>query len=618
MHAAKGYPLLAPNGSSIVLYGYETGLKVVWRGGRQFSEEQPVQQVEKPKGKGNGGDDAIMVIDSDEERAPEPANEDPSCQYDTEESEVDPTYPFEDILRQIDIPLGTRVLGVAVPRVLPETARSPLEPFPPVLTKKIIVAAVCADFSTRVVTLPLAPPHPETDPSTQIQTLLVNGGVSHQEVPRGISITFTCQEEEQLGTSRRSNTKGLDSRESERWGLLVATHSAEASGLLLLHQIPIMESDGVYHMSEEDIESRRRYLPSPAKSIAFNPSSYPSARHSTLLVAFHSGCVKIYSCFSTRSGSRKLSAYSELEGGTEGKWLISLYPGFEQSASGIGRRKTVVDAEWVLGGRAVMVLLAGGEWGVWDIEGAGPGSMKGPLERQSSIQGVSGGSLTAYSVSGKILRPFPESRSETGGEQRKFAPMTPSTRRVREDNLLKGSGGTPSNSLCGQISVFQTNSSREALPDESVLVRHGSQSAAIPSLLSLWRNATKATGTFDSSNRCRLSSIPDINLMGESFNGIDHVPAAARRTRQTGRTEFDILITAEHQIVILAPALSEPLKSDFQRAMSEKAAAEKDLQMLRKGELDVNGMERVLSGMARSQMSQMSQTSPVKRGRIFS
>lgn len=586
---------------------------MVWRGGRRFSQEQAAPKTDKPKGKANGGDDSIMIIESDEESAPEPAEEEPSCQFETEEPEVDPAHPFEDVLRQIDVPLGSRVLDLAVPRVLPETARSPLEPFPPILSKKIVVSAVCADLSTRVVTLPLAPPHPATDP-TQIQTLLISGGISHQEIPRGVSITFTCQEAEApgLGRSRRASTsKGPDSRGKERWDLLVATHSAEASGLLLLHQIPIVEeSDGLYYVSESDLESRRRSLPSPAKSIAFNPSSYPSARHSTLLVAFHSGCIKIYSCFSQSRSSRKPSA-EETE--IDGKWLISLYPGFEQqSGSGMGRRKTVVDAEWVLGGRAVMILLADGEWGVWDIEGAGPGSMKGPLERQSSIQGVSGGSLTAYSVSGKILRPFADGKSETGaGEQRRFAPMTPSTKRVREDNLLKGSGGTPSTSLCGQISVIQTNSSRDALPDESVLVRHGKQLAVIPSLLSLWRNATKATGTFDSSSRCRVSTIADINLMGENFTGIGALPAAARHTRQTERTEFDILVTGEHRIVILAPELSEPAKADFQPA-NETASAETDQLMLQKGELDVNGMGRVLNGMARSQ-----RMSPTKRVRTF-
>ena len=622
VHAAKGYPVLAPNGSQIILYGYENGLKVVWRGGRRFSApKMPTAKEDKSKQKANGGnEDAVMIIDSDEETNPtEPPKDEETAVYefDTDETEVDPSYPFEEVLRQIDIPLGSKVLDLAVPRVLPETVRSALDPIPPVLKDTIVVAAVCADYSTRIVTLPLGPPHPvQTDSSSwNIQTVSIAGGVSHQEIPRGVSLTFTCQEVEDNG------------RMVGRWDLLVATHSAEASGLLLIHRIGIQEgSKGgkrSHRLCDEEIESRRCHLPVPAQMIAFNTSSYPSTRHSTLLVAFHNGCVKVYSCFSIkpskgwrRSSSGPRSDYETTE--TEGRWLISLFPGFESTSSGLPHRKTIINAEWVLGGQAIMILMSDGEWGVWDIEGAGPGTAKGPLARQSSVQGVSGGSLTTFSVSGRILSPLSNKSDvgETNIEQRpRFAPLTPSSKRVREDTLLKGAYGSSSPSLCGELSVFRTNSTRDPLPDESILLRHGSQSAVIPSLLALWRNAVKATGTFDSSNRCRVSTIQDVHLMGEHFTGIGHLPAASRQTRKSsGRQEFDILVTAEHRIMILTPRLTEPIESP-RTSPEDTATTETDQLMLRRGELDVNGMDRVLSGMAGNRSLRMG--SPIKRARIF-
>jgi hypothetical protein len=565
-----------------------------------------------------------MIIDSDDESAAEtPKEEGPVYEFEEDETEVDSAYPFEDILRQIDIPLGSRVLELAVPRILPETARSPLDPFPPALKKLMVISAVCADYSTRIVTLPLIPPHPiQTElASWQVQTVSISGGVSHQEVPRGVSISFTCQEIESDEDVTMSPTKS-DFQYSERWDLLVATHSAEASGLLLIHRIPIVE-DRLY---DDEIVSRRVYLPAPAKNVSFNPSTFPALRHSTLLVAFHSGCVKVYSCFSrkpakvSRRASGPQSDFEKAE--TEGRWLISLYPGFEKSPSGLARRKTIIDAEWVLGGRAIMVLMADGEWGVWDLEGAGPGSTKGPLQRQSSIQGVTGGSLTAFSVSGRIVsrmagRNKADSNESPVEPRPKFAPMTPSTKRVREDTLLKGTLGTSTPSLCGEISVYQTSSLRDALPDESVLLRHGTQSAVIPSLLSLWRNAIKASGTFDASNRCRVSPIQDIHLMGENFTGIGHLPAAARRSRDTERQDFDILITSEHRIIILAPKLTEPEEIQVSRqSTSEETISEADQLMLRRGELDVDGMDRLLSGMASGNRS-LRIGSPIKRARIF-
>ncbi|KAF7590803.1 hypothetical protein BBP40_002371 [Aspergillus hancockii] len=632
VYTAKGYPALAPNGSSIIIYGYENGLKVIWRGGRPFANKKPSAPKDKSQEETNrGNDDAIMIIDSDDESLAElPRIEEPSYEFEEEEPEVDPVFPFESVLRQIDIPLGTRVLELAVPRIVPEAARSSLDPFPPILKNHMVISAVCADLSTRVVTLPLAPPHPALfDVSSWVQTFSISGGISHQEIPRGVSITFTYQESQQqedqdLGRSE----SGSNANGSGRWDLLVTTHSAESSGLLLIHRISIVEEASrgeVLYQFGDDIDTKRRYLPTPAQSIAFNPSSYPSPRHSTLLVAFNSGCVKIYSCFSTKPSKvtrRSSSPQNDFETSeTEGKWLISLYPGFEQTPSGLPRRKSVINAGWVLGGRAIMVLMADGEWGVWDIEGAGPGAMKGPLQRQSSVQGVTGGSLTAFSVSGRILSPLSGNRPEAGApttEQRpRFAPLTPHTKRVREDTLLKGATvGTSIPSLCGEISVYQINSYRDALPDESILLRHGNQSAVIPSLLSLWRNAVKVTGTFDASNRCRVSAIQNITLMGEQLKGIGHLPAAFRHARQA-EGGFDTILTAEHRIIILAPRLSEPAESPVPRgSVNDTLTAETDQLMLRRGELDVEGMDRLLSGMTSGNQS-LQMGSPIKRARIF-
>lgn len=565
-----------------------------------------------------------MIIDSDEEDAPgaPTSQEEPSYDFSTEESEVDPAFPFEPILRQVDIPLGSRVLDVAVPRALPDEARSALDPFPVIAKDTIFVAAVCSDLSTRVVTLPLVPPHPaQKDPkSWKIQKVTLNAGVTHQDIPRGVSLTFTCQESGDEEDRRKSRGRAEG---SGKWDVLVATHSSEGSGALLVHRIPLSEESSgktvLYRLVEEELVSQRRTLPSPAQTIAFNPSSYPSARHSSLLVAFHSGCVKVYSCFSVRksapkSGRRGSNTQDEYETiDMEGRWLISLYPGFEQGSTGLIRRKTIIDADWVLGGRAVMVLLADGEWGVWDIEGAGPGTTKGPLHRQSNVQGVTGGSLTTYAVSGRIVAPLTNTQSDV--EQRsRFAPMTPSTRRVREDTLLKGSMTAASPSLRGQISVCQTNVSHE-LPDESILLRHGQHSAVIPSLLSLWRNAVKATGTFDASNRCRVTPFQVVNLMGENFQALGHLPAPARRSRGAEPHKFDILVAAEHQIVILAPRLVE--SDEIATTTKPEVEAEADQMMLRRGELDVEGMGRLLNGMASGTGSLRVGTSPVKRARIF-
>lgn len=628
--------MLAPNGSAIVFYGYDNGIRVIWRGGRSFlppDKQKPAEELVETRNEPQKNDDAVMIVDSDEEEPapppPAPAVEEPQVQFEDEETEIDPKHPYEQILRHIDIPLGTKTLALAVPALLPEQSRSALDAVAPILTKRIVVAAVCADSMLRVVTLPLAPPHPsKADPSSwDIQIITMSATISNNEIPRGVSMTFTghAEDSDEFRRSRSQRRSSHPRIEVNSWSLLVATHAAEASGSLLVYRVPVIQVTADKHsLSTSHLQPiQRHFLPSPAKSISFNPFPYPAERHSHLLVAFQDGYVKILSCLASKSRLRNAQSGNDEAAEPEGKWLISLYPGFEQAAPGThGRRKDIVDAEWVLGGKAVMVLLADGEWGVWDVEGAGPGSEPGPLRGQSSVHGVTGGSLTAFAVSGRIVANPQSSKSHanngnpTPPQQRtRFAPMTPSTRRVREDTLFKGQAPS-TRSLTGEIAVAQINSSRSPLPDESILIRHGGEIARIPSLLSLWRNAVKSSGTFDASSRTRVTSLTNVSLLGERLTGISHLPAAARAEREGESRAFDILLTAEHRLIILAPQLTgaEPKKQ------APTAAAEQQLHTdqlrLNRGELDVDGMDRLLDSFMSGTTYRPLQSST--QGRIFS
>lgn len=640
VYCAKAYPVLSPNGSSIIIYGSETGLKVIWRGGRDPNLLQdPVSTEGRAKEKPDGldNDDAVMVIDSDKEATPElPNYEYPKVQFANGKAER----PFDDIIGYVDVPLGTKVLDLAVPRCIPDMARSSLGVFPPVLSQMIVISAICADFSTRVVALPLAPPQDtNADASQGVQTLSISGSGSHQEIPKGVSMTFTFRDDEE-GQSRvqiqgelckdnssRTQTEG-------RWDLLVATHSAEASGTLLVYRIPMLEQssqvEAKYFLPQSHIHPfQKHHLPAPARSISFNPSPYPSSRHSNLLVSFSSGYVKVYSCLAPRQ-CKVSRSQRDLNGDADaaesrGRWLVTLYPGFEQCSTEVACRRTIVDAEWVLGGRAVIVLLADGQWGVWDIEGIGPGS-EGPLHHKSSVHGVTGGSLTRFAVNGRIIGTPQAKGSQTADslpEQRaRFVPLTPSTKRMREDTLFKGSHSSSQPSVCGEISVIQTNSLRDAAPEESILIRHGSQSVVIPSLLSLWRNAVKATGTFDSLNRCRVSCLGNMDILGERMTGIGHLPVAPRKTGEIGCREFDILITTEHRLIILTPRPVEPEQEHtnptIAQQISKRSSVETDQLMLMKGELDVDGVDRVLNEMVSPYRPHDTVRSPLRRTRTFS
>ncbi|KAH8688754.1 hypothetical protein BGW36DRAFT_331195 [Talaromyces proteolyticus] len=569
---AKPYPLLAPNGSTIIVYGHDDGIRIIWRGGQPFlpspieKKQEASVTTRKPNNVQNI-DESIMIIDSDDEE-PAPAtshtHEAPQVDiFEDEETEIDPSHPYEPIIYHVDIPLGSKALQLAVPSVLPEKARSLGYTVPPILTKLIVVSVICADSKLRVITFPLAPPHPKTAKlGPKPQTITLDATVSHNEIPNGASMTFTCGKDEKESTRHTRSRPGSSQPVDTNWDLLVATHTAEASGTLLVYSIPIRrDTEDLYTIAISDIRPiQTHHLPSPAKAISFNPSPYPSARHSHLLVSFSDGYVKILECLEASKGTRNQNEDERL--GPSGKWLLTLYVGFESAANVLGRRKTIVDAAWALFGKAIIVLLADGEWGVWDVEGAGPGSEPGPLVGQTSVRGVTGGSLTAFSISGRIVGSPQASKSQSTSnsvsEQRsKFAPMTPSTRRIREDTLFRGAQTPTPPSLHGEIAIIQTNSWRATLAEEAVLIRHGEQIAIIPSLLSLWRSAAKASGTFDASIRSRVSTLGNVNFLGERLTGVAHLPSAVRTGRNKDQQEYEIFITAEHRFIILAPKLAE-------------------------------------------------------------
>ncbi|OAX80113.1 hypothetical protein ACJ72_05557 [Emergomyces africanus] len=639
VYDTKIYPIQASNGSTIVIYGHDLGIRIFWRGGRDF-KPQPAQaaEQEQPKANGASNEDVIMIIDSDEE-TPAPETRKVNTQlveFEDEEDEIDPSRPFHDILRHIDIQLGVKVLGLAVPTFCSEQLQSTLESFPQIFSNIAVIAAACADCSIRVLTIPLTPPlEPQDSSSWGLQTVTISAA-SIQAIPSGVAVTVTARKPGDTSSRFRSQSrsrvpKSINSGSDSTWDLLVAAHSAEGSGTLSIHRLPItyqpgQPKDSPILPSEPALPIQHLLLPSPPKTISFNPSQYPSDRHSHILVSFASGSVKIYSCLASQSqtpnSDRRGSASETDSKEADGAWLVSLSPEFCQNSIGIPRRKTIVDAAWVLGGKAIIALLSDGSWGIWDPEGKGPGSKDYTnTPHDQSAPSTRGGSVTSFAVCGFVSGPMLTSNvlpRPTTDTRSNFIPMTPSTRRLREDTLFKGSPvNTPSTSSTrGSISVTTTKFSTDGFPDESILIWHGGQNIRIPSLLSLWRNSTKPAGPFNPSSGFRPIPIENLNLLGENQTGITHL---IHNPITTEPSIPDVLITAEHQLIILTEKPPEAgrvePKSTIQKGTN--ALIEGDQFMLRRGELDLDGMDRVLSGMAGGRRPIDAFRSPQKKG-IFS
>ncbi|KAI9792018.1 MAG: hypothetical protein M1835_008131 [Candelina submexicana] len=654
IHTAKVYPITSSNGSAIIIYGQEHGIRILWRGGRSLipTEEKP---QDADAGTNGTNSDAVMIIDSDDEEPAANLIKDKPTFAD-ELNEIDPSEPYLPIVQDLDLNLGTEVLHLSFPNVPSNLQALSADTVPPILSQKIVVAAACSDYSVRLLALPLDPPsHASKDRKGDVgrtragsgcwgeDILVIGGNSGHQMIPSCVSLTFTTRhpprgaDTESVGGVRgenmtprsgskrraasRSRSRSRPPGDDKGWDFLLASHSPEISGLLLIFRIPIISdttnSEINYKISTEHISPfQTQYITSPAMAISFSTSLYPSRRHSQLLLADSKGALKIYQCLSAKSrlALPRRDSDDEESAPEQGSWLISFYTRFENSLTGSGsivssHRKQIIDAKWIYGGKAIIVLLSDGEWGVWDTEGVSPAAKKTLLDRDNGQSGIRGGALTAFSLHGWV-ESSPTSRhaqynSMSGGSERsRLAPMTPGTRRVREEALFSGPASGVGGSTRGGINVTKSvQSSTAKHVDDSLVLWHDDKIVAIPSLSSYWARETSKSGgsgsLFSSDRQSRIIKVEGINLYGELNCGVDQFPATTPSSKATDWSAIsrDLLVTGEHRLIILTTPLSEPERPSV-FTQPEKHAPVVDQQLLAAGELDIDGMDRVLASMA--------------------
>lgn len=622
IHASMVYPLLSPNGSSVIVCGHQQGLTILWRGGRPLKFQSTASESRPSNGVSN---DSIMVIDSEDE-ASEIDYKDTTI-FEQEERELKPSQPQDSIIQSLDLPLGTAVLHLSFPHLPPESQDSSMRSLPKILSDTILIAMTCSDFTIRLLTVPLLPPSParkmRSGSECQVlketsapgyfgeQMVVLPPENGHQSIPKGVSITITGSpqldyENESIGVENTGDThapggsnstsqvhsKFLPERTSNTWHILIASHSADLSGLLLIHRIAVtaggakLDSNPTLHHTPWKIQ----YLTSPAISISFNSSLYPAARHSQLLIAEATGSVRVFDCFAHHNQ------------GLEGSWLVALYSPFQTSSDSTRTlsRKLIIAAEWCLAGKAVIVLLCDGEWGLWDLGNVGPKS-KNELKAH---EGISGRLVTAFALSGwaNSLNASKYSvikSSTTSQKSRGLVPMTPATRKSRQENLFSGPTNQLTGLLPGGLSVSPIcKASIDKAEDDAILIWHGGSIVIIDSLVTYWQNAVRGAGNlFGNDTRRHLKHMSSPALGGELWNNLSILsmsyPSGAK---STSSNQKEILITGERNITIVA----FPVVESSAQALSVQSAIplSADQNLLAIGELGVSGMDRILWRMS--------------------
>lgn len=581
---------------------------MVWRGGRPFKQEttsEPRQPEPKSSGANN---DVIMISDSDEGASGKGELFEDNANFEEDKAEYDPSEPYEPIVQTLDLPLGIEVLHLSFPHFPPELHRSTL---PALLSQKFVCAVACSDFSIRILSLPLAPPSPQSKSMPRLkktlfnmvagqslfgeQMVILSSGTTHQSIPKGVSISMTASSPEYAddvdmeydetssnnkALSRQTSRSRSQSRKQDQpWDLLVASHSADLSGLLLVHRIPLVE-EGSSISTESHIPWRTQRLASPATKVEFNSSLYPASRHSRLLITETKGVVRIFDCLPRSRGA-------------QGSWLLSLYTGFDTMTNSVPRRKAILDANFVLGGKSILVLLADSKWGIWDIENGGPKPADGAKTSQNftefALDGWVGDSLKS--------KPLLKSTSTKTDSRSKLAPMTPSTRRMRQDALFTGPASQSDGPARGGLFVCPIHDAPNTRPDdESILLWHGSSIVIIPSLTTHWQSKARGSGNlFGTGARGEPRTITNIQLGGEACSEVGLFPFSKTKLEHTTK-QAEILVTGERRLLIVSPPLAKP--SAPAAAAPRPLVSRIDKERLAEETLDIHGIDRFLANMS--------------------
>ena len=539
-----------------------------------------------------------------------------------QEEEFDASRPYADIIQRLELPIGSAVLHLAFPSLpqLEKPERHALAPS--LLQRKLVVALGCADNSVRLLTLPLSPPSPSLvsskllfdDPSrctagrgTWGEELVTISG-AHQSLPRGVSIAFAgriiTRDDDEV-----SDDSMDDEERKKGYDILLASHSADLSGLVLIHRIPVAQNGAAIETSLSKIALwLSRPLASPASTIDLyvSPSS-ASAQTPRLLVAESKGPIKVFECCSSNVPD-------------QGCWTLTLYPPLSLLRS--RQIRAVVDARWVLGGKAIVLLTSEGEWGIWDISLRGnariiPGSKPTPFVISGRV-----GSLIKSNLGSKTSVPSTEPKSQ-------LAPMTPGTRKARQETLFGGQDSTTSNR--GGISInYIRNSPLSGEGDESMTIWHDTNAFTIPSLRAHWQMkfVKGGGGYFNSGAAGQIRNLPSVDLGGELRVAVSTFPKDDSFNTQTSK-QLEVLIAGERSLTILAPpppAEEETVVTDLAPVQASTRSQPQpkesiqphvsDQMLLDHGELDIQGLDRIMMDMDGATAAGIWSPTPTEKRRV--
>jgi hypothetical protein len=558
IHCARIYPVPCSNGSTLVLYGHDHGMSLLYRGGcrpkQRVNRQRNTRQTRQTRSK-----DVVILDDSDQDEPQQ--NGSSRADYEDEEDEMDPDTPYPSIIQDLDIKLGSAVLRIATPSLPSQASQRPS-----IAKNHAIVAVHTADGQVSVLQIPLAPTH-----STNNRDVL--NAILNDKIDLAAGKTMIKDISIKILTRYRS---------SEAQSTICV---AAASDSLRLWRLPTNGEEILI----EGTTLQRLSIPSNATKTSY----HPSAASAQVLLVDTQSAVRIYDPSSPKDPSLRPSSSDSMsvESDEVGKWVMAFqapYHALSIERPAVPARKKILDAKWVLGGRAIFALLEDGEWGIWDV-------------RASTQDSKTIGEFTLHGFLGLAAAVAPTEQAKQRKGSSKLAPMTPNTRKTKSQNFFSGAPKAPGAVSKGGIAVAGTDN-LTGQNDESIMLWYDGEVYTIPNMQLFWHRSLNVSNSTTGGLYAApgLSHITDVNLMNENITSISQFSA---KSSSSGlgqmNTPRDFLVSAEHRFIIhQATRPPVPARGFFEKATTTAASTDRDQRMLDAGELDIGGMDRLLDSMA--------------------
>ncbi|KAL5594314.1 hypothetical protein BROUX41_001256 [Berkeleyomyces rouxiae] len=536
VYDVKTYPVYSPQGATILLYGHENGVTIVWRGGRRLKAPN-IEPVSKEPAKAKpSAEDAVMVLDSDSDEDQLSTNSEPARPFvdapEFEDEAVDEPYP--EIIQTLDLSLGTSVTHLAVPSMTP-TRTSEDSAFAGIeqIKTHMVFSVACGSNDVYLVSVPLTPPShaSKNRPELRKGLLAAQAGAGLW----GESLTLlTGQLHPSRGLAIALIKPKAGSKPVVKSRVVVASHTREASGALRLWETTLGEAVTSGRRPLESFQTE--FLPHVLTTISFN-----ATHTSQLLAVSPQHGVRVYDFTLPPYPTEDMTSGSFP---SQGSWQLSLFQPFTK---GFPVRKSIVDAAWIAYGRAVLVLLADGTWGIWDVDGVSPKSSS-LLGKNKS--GIVGGGITQFSVSGQIegtnlLR----AGAADGKSPRSGAP--PASSVFAPGRMLGVDGGISVTAIPGPLG---------SAADESVALWISSWEhvCVIPGILRFWDSQLRkqsggGVNLFSGAQPTRMFKMQELSvgLMGERCTGLCAIALSdkSKREEQNG-LPIDLAVLGESLLVL--------------------------------------------------------------------